>query len=60
MEEGSFVPTKFKNHLAVQGTLRRFICPYTPQQAGVVERNKSIVEIGLTQPFHANSTGLLE
>lgn len=55
MNKGSFVPTKFKNRLALLDTLRRFICPDTSQQAGVVERrHRSIVEIGLTQLFHAN------
>lgn len=51
---GEFSSIKFKNHLADNGTMYRFTYPYTPQQAGIVERrHRSIVEISFTQPFHA-------
>lgn len=57
---GEFTSTKLKRHLEQCGTLHQFTCPYTPQQAGKVERcHRSIVEIGLTQLFHSRLPPLI-
>lgn len=51
---GEFKSEKLRRHLQEKGTLHKFTCPYTPQQAGVVERkHRSIVETELTQLLHS-------
>lgn len=49
---GELSSAKLKEHLDANGVLHQLTCPYTPQQAGVVERrHRSIVEIDLTLLF---------
>lgn len=49
-----FKSEKLKRHFQNSGVLHKYNCPYTPQQAGVVERrHRSIVETGRTMLFHS-------
>lgn len=51
---GEFKFKKLRKPFEENDTLHQFTCLYTPRQAGVIERrHRSIVQIGLTQLFHA-------
>lgn len=50
---GAFKSYWFQKHLSQTGILQQMSCPYTLEQNGVVERrHRSIVEVGLSQPYH--------
>lgn len=52
---GEFISKVFRQFLSQHGIKHQLICPYTPQQNGVVERKyRHIEEIGLCLLAQAN------